>query len=45
MSRAVGFFELPGPRWVFDSDRQWEPEYATLCRQLDPWCRPAVHKQ
>jgi predicted kinase len=43
----AGFLDLPGPRWGFHSDREGEPEWLSLCRQIDGWHRaaPAMHKQ
>jgi predicted kinase len=37
MAAAVGYLELPGSRWVFDSDQPWEQALGELCARLDAW--------
>jgi predicted kinase len=33
----AGFLDLPGPRWQFDSEADWQRELAALCAELDRW--------
>jgi len=55
--QAEGFFDLPGPKWVFDSDgaqsdSEQDGQWLSLCDGLETWRtataprgREAVHKQ
>ncbi len=36
-SGGARFLDLPGPRWQFNSDADWEGELAVLCAALDRW--------
>ncbi len=36
-TRGAGFLQLPGPRWVFNSDLPGEQEWLQLCRHIDGW--------
>jgi predicted kinase len=37
----AGFLDLPGPRWHFNSEADWEGELADLCAELDRWYLPS----
>jgi len=33
----VGFLDLPGPRWLYDSTTPGRSEWDSLCARVDPW--------
>jgi predicted kinase len=35
------FLDLPGPRLHFDSEADWDTEFAALCAELDRWHAPS----